>query len=350
MDCGKARELLSAYHDGELAPADRARVEEHLRDCAECAAALARLAEVDAGVGVPDPGPEYWERFNRRVMERLAAERAEGGAAPAKAPRPERAWAGRRLSYFLPIAAAAALLIVVVRQTGMDPFSRTPQPPAPPAAIEEPPRESRSEAPREARPSAPQAARRPAQDAQRAAGMSAAPRESAPLAPAPPAPSDAAPPAPAGPPGMDAGSKGTRETALLYEKGGSRDRLAAAPSAEPAPAAEGMMAQRAASKSVAAAAPEEPPSPCEEARALAGRGRLEEAETAQRACLARKSPPEAQERGMVFLAELLDRQSRFAEADSVLEETRRRFPEGRALGPYLERRPEVRGRRFPAAR
>ena len=63
--------MLAAYHDGELAPADRARVDEHLRGCGECSAVLARLARVDANVDVPDPGPEYWERFNRRVMERV---------------------------------------------------------------------------------------------------------------------------------------------------------------------------------------------------------------------------------------------------------------------------------------
>lgn len=333
MDCGKTRELLSAYHDGELAPADRARVEEHLRGCAECPAALARLEEIDAGVGVPDPGPEYWERFDRRVMERVAAERAEGKPPPAKATRPERGWARRRLPYFLPAAAAAALLLAVVRQAGMDPFSRTSPPPAPPAAT--------GESPREARPSAPHAARRDIRDAQPAPGVDSAPREAAPAA---------SPPAPAGAAATDADAKGTRRPEPLQEKEMKSDRLAAAPEGEAAPVAEGMKAQRAASETIAAAAPEKPPSPCEEARALAGRGLLEEAEAAQRACLARKNLPEAQEKGMVFLAELLDRQSRFAEADSVLEETRRRFPGGGALGPYLERRPEVQGRRYPAAR
>ncbi len=361
MDCGKTRELLAAYHDGELAPADRARVEEHLRGCGECSAALARLAEIDAGVGVPDPGPEYWERFNRRVMERVAAERAEGESVPAKAPRPERGWA-RRLPYFIPVAAAAALLLVVVRQTGMDPFSRTSPPSAPPAATGERPRalpdeEAKGPLP-ESRPSAPQAGRRAAPDASRAAGVAAAPRESAPAAegspalppaPEPPAPPAAAPPAPAGPAATDDGAKGSRETALLYGKEMNGDRLAAAPAGEAAPAAGGMKAQRAASKSIAAAAPEGPSSPCEEARALAGRGLLAEAETAQRACLSRKNPPEARERGMVFLAELLDRQNRLAEADAVLEETRRRFPAGRALGAYLERRPEVQGRPLPSS-
>jgi hypothetical protein len=129
MDGGKTRELLAACHDGELAPADRARVEEHLRGCGECSAALARLAEIDAGVGVPDPGPEYWERFNRRVMERVEKERAEGEPAPEKARRPERGWARRRLPYFIPVVAAAALLFVVVRQRGSIRYRGRPRPP-----------------------------------------------------------------------------------------------------------------------------------------------------------------------------------------------------------------------------
>ncbi len=363
MDCGKTRELLSAFHDGELAPADRARVEEHLRGCGECSAALARLAEIDAGVGVPDPGPEYWERFNRRVMERVEKERAEGEPAPEKARRPERGWARRRLPYFIPVVAAAALLFVVVRQTGIDPLSRTSAPTAPPTAVQESSgaaqdeaakrpqetpsetssRESRPEAPPEIRPSASRAPRRDAADAGRAAGVAAAPRESAPPVAAPPA---AGPPA-AAPAAMDAGMKGSQEQASLYEKERKSDRLAAAPAGLPDPVAETGKAERAMSKSIASAAPEGVSSPCEEARSFADRGRLEEAETAQRACLARGNPPEAQEKGMVFLAELLDRQSRFSEADSVLEETRKLFPRGRALAPYLERRSGVQGRPLP---
>jgi anti-sigma factor RsiW len=38
-------QILSAYHDGELADADRMRVEAHLRECASCAAELAAMRE-----------------------------------------------------------------------------------------------------------------------------------------------------------------------------------------------------------------------------------------------------------------------------------------------------------------
>jgi hypothetical protein len=325
MDCVETRTMLSSYHDGELAPADRARVDEHLRGCVECSAVLSRLAEIDAHAGVPEPGPEYWERFNRRVMERLG-----GAPAPAKALRPKRGWARRRLPYFIPAAAAAALLLVVVRQTGMDPFSRTPPPPASPPATQASsqalpekapqalPEEASQDLPRPPRPAPPQAAHR---------------REAA-----------ESRPSAAGHAAMDMEMKGA--------PGEERERSAPgvdAMSSAPAGVGKAKKAERALSKSTAAAAPAVGPSPCEDARALAGRGLLEEAESAQRACLARKNPPEAQEEGMVFLAELLDRQSRIAEADSVLEETRRQFPASRPLDSYLRQRSEVQGRRLPSA-
>ncbi|MGE5247790.1 MAG: anti-sigma factor family protein, partial [Verrucomicrobiota bacterium] len=65
MDCRNARELLGAYHDGELAGADRDRVAAHLERCAECAALLEALRRIDGAVEAPDPGPAYWEGFQR---------------------------------------------------------------------------------------------------------------------------------------------------------------------------------------------------------------------------------------------------------------------------------------------
>jgi hypothetical protein len=109
-------------------------------------------------------------------------------------------------------------------------------------------------------------------------------------------------------------------------------------------------ADRAVSKPMASAAPAAAPSPCEAARSLAGRGRLKEAETAQRACLARENSPASQESGMVFLVELLDRQSRFAEADAVLRETQRQFPESRPVDAYLRQRSQVQNLGIPATR
>ena len=86
---------------------------------------------------------------------------------------------------------------------------------------------------------------------------------------------------------------------------------------------------------------------CEDARSLAARERFKEAEAAQRACLAREVTPAAQEHGLVFLAELLDRQRRFAEADAVIAEAQTRFPRSRPLELYRQQRPQVQGGGIP---
>ena len=81
MNCRETQPMLTAFHDGELHAADRARVEEHLRGCPECVALLAGLARVDHAAGVPDPGPAYWDRVNARVMDRVERE-ADGQGWP----------------------------------------------------------------------------------------------------------------------------------------------------------------------------------------------------------------------------------------------------------------------------
>jgi hypothetical protein len=309
-------------------------VEEHLRGCRECSAVLARLTGIDSSVGVPDPGPEYWERFNRRVMERLDA----GETAPGKIVRPKRGWARRGLPYFLPVAAAAALLLVVVRQTGVDPFSRTAAPPAPPPAGTAATAEKAVPVPPLALPEKKRADAKTVARAERPSGESAG--KSVPSAPVPEMASREVPAAQPPSPRADA--------ALAFREE-ERAAESAARAEKGAEGAAGGVADRAMGKR-AAVAPAAAPRVCDEARSLADRGRLEEAETAQRACLERERAPEAQERGLLFLAELLDRQSRFAEADEVLRETRRQFPASRNLDGYLRQRPEVQGATQPPGR
>jgi hypothetical protein len=82
-------------------------------------------------------------------------------------------------------------------------------------------------------------------------------------------------------------------------------------------------------------------SPCELARTLAAQERWREAEDAQRACNAGDLDEPSREKGLVFLAELLDRQARFAEADAVITEVDRRFPKSRPLDLYRQQRPMV---------
>jgi hypothetical protein len=77
---------------------------------------------------------------------------------------------------------------------------------------------------------------------------------------------------------------------------------------------------------------------------LAAQERWREAESAQRSCLARDPSSPAQEKGLVFLAELLDRQTRFADADAVIAEVDRIYPQSRPLDLYRQQRPMVQKR------
>lgn len=66
-DCEQARRL-GAYHDGELAGAARASLEEHLRRCPSCAAELDRLRGLShllAGAAQPRISPETLVRLHR---------------------------------------------------------------------------------------------------------------------------------------------------------------------------------------------------------------------------------------------------------------------------------------------
>jgi len=69
-------ETLSAYLDGELAPADVAGVERHLSDCGTCREQMRRLRLLVASAGaLPhaiQPPAEVWTRLHRRLDRRRA--------------------------------------------------------------------------------------------------------------------------------------------------------------------------------------------------------------------------------------------------------------------------------------
>lgn len=399
MGCGETQALLTAFHDGELPAADLARVEEHLRGCPECAALLADLVRVDQAAGVPDPGPAYWDRFNARVMDRVGRE-ADGPGVTVL--RPKGGWMRQQLRYLVPAAAAAALVVMVVRYGGMTPG--TPTPTAPQAVSERPapdpagerrtgaepesrvPIKAQSAAdarrvpppvldderfaavPREERnrladgqglPSA--EAGRDAPDFKASADRSLppgnveAPRErgSAPAATGVPSPPMTFQRAPDGQgwPGAGAGRDATGSVppaagspAVTAEDGMPPGMQAARKKKAGATAlmAEPQDAGKTKPASGMGIAKEPPPgSPCEHARALAERERIREAEVAQRECLAGDLDAPSREKGLVFLAELLDRQSRFADADAVIAEVDRQYPQSRPLDLYRQRRPMV---------
>jgi hypothetical protein len=349
MDCRETQTLLTAFHDGELPAADRARVEEHLRGCRECGALLADLARADLAAAVPDPGPAYWDRFNARVMDRVERE-ADGPRVAIL--RPKHGWMRQQLRYLVPAAAAAALVVVVVRYGGMHPGAPTPtvppavsEPAAPPVlANERFATVTREERDRLA------ARSLPAGNEEASRDRSAAPAAISVPSPAPLMTSQRAPdgqgwpsagagrdatdsvaPAAASPPVTAADGMPSGMQAEQKKMAGAAALMAEQQGAGKAKSASGMRIAKEPS----------PGSPCELARTLAGRERIREAEVAQRACLAGDLDAPSREKGLVFLAELLDRQARFADADAVIAEVDRQFPQSRPLDLYRQLRPMV---------
>ncbi|UCD47563.1 MAG: zf-HC2 domain-containing protein [Deltaproteobacteria bacterium] len=299
MDCRETQTLLTAFHDGELPDADRTRVENHLRDCPECGRLLADLARADEVAGVPDPGPGYWSRFNARVADRIEQEAEDPGPAVL---RPKQGWMRQQLRFLVPAVAAAALVVVVVRFGGRTPVAPTSTHP-PAGSVTEP-------------------------SALDAAGQRTAKGEMVSPAASPPVtePQFAA--------------KEEAPSGLRTEK----DQIAL----EAPPATSVGTARAKAGPSPLPSPPARAPSPCEMARTLSAQEHLREAEAAQRECLAQDPAPPTQEKGLIFLAELLDRQARFAEADEVLTEVHRQFPKSLPLTLYRQQRPTVQKQHTPA--
>lgn len=360
MDCRETQALLTAFHDGELPDADRARVEKHLRDCLECGRMLTDLVRADEVAGVPDPGPGYWDRFNARVADRIERE-AEGPKVSVL--RPKQGWMRQQLRFLVPAVAAAALVVVVVRYGGQSPVA--PKSVVPPAvAVKEQPAldsagqrtaKSEHESPATKKAGDAAVARRVPAESNRAAG--------APVAP-PPAISTERLPAVAR---EERDRLADRHMSEENERA-SQDRAAAPAGSMLFKAADGMTPRpHAERKKMAGAAPPatEPKlaakaesasgmrigrddSPCGMAETLSAQGRLREAEAAQRECLARDQSPPTREKGLIFLAELLDRQARFADADAVLTEVDRQFPKSLPLELYRQLRPMVQTQKTPA--
>ena len=381
MVCRDTQALLNAFHDGELPAADRARVEEHLRGCPECGALLADLARADRAAGGPDPGPAYWDRFNARVMDRVERE-ADGPGV--RVLRPKGGWMREQLRYLVPAAAAAALVVVIVHYGGMRPGAPTPAvpsavskpepeprgtkenggaavarrlpPPAlteersasvtreerdrladrsPPEGSEEASRDRAAAAPAATAPSPPPMTFRRAPDGQGGPGGGAGRDATGSVAPGAGSPPVTA--ADGMPPGMQAERK---------KMAGAADRMAEQKAAGKAESASGMRIAKESSAEAPpaaslASAPRRSGSPCELALTLAERERMRDAEAAQRACLAGDLDAPSREKGLVFLAELLDRQARFSEADAVIAEVEKQYPRSRPLDLYRRQRPMV---------
>ena len=128
MRAEEHRELrlsLGAYALGDLAPAERAAVEGHLRECAECRAEAAALESVGRLLPHADPArfaepsPRPPAELGERVAATIGAERRERG-------RRQR----RRRTFGLALAgaaAAAAVVLAVVLLGGEGPGDRPSQ-------------------------------------------------------------------------------------------------------------------------------------------------------------------------------------------------------------------------------
>ena len=97
---------LSAYSDGELKSTERAAVERHLADCAECRSTLERIRAVKAWAPTYEgtaPSRDLW----RNIESRLGTRPIGSGAV-------KPAWHGRKVSVRVPLLAAAAVILLVL--------------------------------------------------------------------------------------------------------------------------------------------------------------------------------------------------------------------------------------------
>jgi anti-sigma factor (TIGR02949 family) len=109
MKCEEMRELLDAFHDGELQPATLAAVETHLRTCPSCSAALAAHEALRAKVRslARTPAPEQLAAKIRKSLTELDTEaRSEAFGV--------RSWRAMAASHFLAIAIGGAAVFGLI--------------------------------------------------------------------------------------------------------------------------------------------------------------------------------------------------------------------------------------------
>ena len=112
MKCDEAREHLAAQLDGEIDGAPRRAVDEHLAECAACAAEREALARAWRLLDLADAPPATPGTFEARLRERIRA--GEG--------RPR----GRILGLPIPAAAAAAAVLLAAGLLALRPRGESP--------------------------------------------------------------------------------------------------------------------------------------------------------------------------------------------------------------------------------
>ena len=81
MNCEEARELLEAYHDGELTAETRSAVAAHIKTCASCASALAQFDDLSTAIKAVGAFPVP-ETLSRNVQKLAANFGRTNGPAP----------------------------------------------------------------------------------------------------------------------------------------------------------------------------------------------------------------------------------------------------------------------------
>lgn len=114
MDCRDAKELLSAYQDGETSAEESRQVEEHLAACEGCRAAQRRMFALDAMIARSETevSPDFREKlFSRMEAEELLPRR--------------RSLFSLSFRWALPLAAAAALglFLLISREAPQGPVT-----------------------------------------------------------------------------------------------------------------------------------------------------------------------------------------------------------------------------------
>lgn len=117
QDCQEMRLLIQADMDGELTPADAARVAVHLDSCAACAAVLGNLSSLSARIRAGAPRHPAPDALRAAIRARIAVELAPAGPAPAARTvrwRLPRVGLGTGAPFGIGFALAACLAVAVV--------------------------------------------------------------------------------------------------------------------------------------------------------------------------------------------------------------------------------------------
>ncbi len=113
-DCRMSKDRMIEALYGELGPAEKERLDVHLRSCPDCASEYASLEATLRLMDKrerPDPGPEFWDGYWDRLSRRMLWEATGEDRRPSLAARLLRPFA-RLPRWSLQAAGAAALLLV----------------------------------------------------------------------------------------------------------------------------------------------------------------------------------------------------------------------------------------------